>query len=212
MERKSFLLLLSGICCAAFLNACASSDEAFVAEEPLAASVCTDDLVETTNTGLGEPVICCPVGTIGQDGFCVDSPKEFNNQEQAFPEPTDVVTQGVSPELIPAPQMPEPPLVVDEEQPVPQPVEAPATVPAKADMPEPQTFVYLTAPAQKGSAYCPARANSLAWNGVQFKCCGYQKNATVVPSRSDSVCCPVGSTEARWIGKEGFDYECCAEG
>lgn len=76
----------------------------------------------------------------------------------------------------------------------------------------PDDFVYLTAPNGKGSAYCPKDANSLAWNGVQYKCCGKGLKSVEVASREDSICCPKTSSAARWVGKNVFDYECCPEG
>ena len=76
----------------------------------------------------------------------------------------------------------------------------------------PNDFVYLTAPNGKGSAYCPEHANSLAWNGIQFKCCGKGLKSVAVPSRDDSICCPAETMSARWIGKDVFDYECCPKG
>ncbi len=82
----------------------------------------------------------------------------------------------------------------------------PVPVPSKDDK------VLLSAPNNKGQAYCPKVANSLAWNGVEFQCCGNNMKAVAVPSRSDSICCPVASTEARWIGLKWNDFECCPEG
>ena len=77
---------------------------------------------------------------------------------------------------------------------------------------DPNDFVYLTAPNGKGSAYCPQHANSLAWNGVQFKCCGKGLKSVTVSSRDDSICCPTEAMSARWVGKGVFDYECCPKG
>ena len=85
-------------------------------------------------------------------------------------------------------------------------------IPAEKRTINPDDFIYLTAPNGKGSAYCPKDANSLAWNGVQYKCCGKGLKSVVVPSREDSLCCPKTSTSARWVGKNVFDYECCPEG
>ena len=205
-------ILLSGVCGVVALAACQSNDY----------PACPEGLVETTNLGMGDAVICCPVGTLGQDGYCVDAPAEFEPAPaNEVVEPETVVAEGAEPveENIDAPidltqsvEQEETPAV--QEDAVLEPVEEKEeeVVPVKPTTSVADDFVYLSALNGKGGAYCPKKANSLAWNGVQFKCCGYGLTAVEVPSRDDSICCPVGSVSARWIGEEGFDYECCPAG
>ena len=76
----------------------------------------------------------------------------------------------------------------------------------------PEDFSLLTAPNDKGKAYCPKQAVGVAWNGEEFKCCGADKAVALVPSRGDSICCPAGSEQARWVGHTWKDYECCPAG
>lgn len=76
----------------------------------------------------------------------------------------------------------------------------------------PEDFALLTAPNDKGKAYCPKQAVGVAWNGEEFKCCGADKAVALVPSRGDSICCPVGGEQARWVGHSWKDYECCPAG
>jgi len=230
--------LLSGVCGVVALAACQSNDY----------PACPEGLVETTNLGMGDSVICCPVGTLGQDGYCVDTPTQFEPAPtNEVVEPETIVAEAVEPveEDISAPidltqpavqeeatkeqetvenlqpEISAEPVEVPEEKEIVAPMPTEPVVEAKTETIEetktPTTsvaddFVYLTAPNGKGSAYCPKKANSLAWNGIQFKCCGYGLTAVEVPSRDDSLCCPMGSVSARWIGEEGFDYECCPSG
>lgn len=76
----------------------------------------------------------------------------------------------------------------------------------------PEDFTLLTAPNDKGKAYCPKQAVGVAWNGEEFKCCGADKAVALVPSRGDSICCPAGGEQARWVGHSWKDYECCPAG
>ena len=172
--------LLFAACSMLFLGACATFQDDTYAD--YADEACPQGWVETVNSGVGDKIICCPVGTIGIDGLCVDEPTSFESQPQAMPAPQDVVADAVAPKTI--------------------------TVAKSKD----EGLVLLSAPNGKGSAYCPARSNSLAWNGTSFKCCGNGMKAVVVPSRDDSICCPAASTSARWVGTKWNDYECCPEG
>ena len=198
-------ILLSGVCGVIALAACQSNDY----------QACPEGFVETNNLGMGEPVICCPFGTVGQDGFCVDTPSEFESAPtNETVEPETVVAEGT----IPAEEETSAPIDLTLSSAEEKEVQAETATsvedvtPAKPTTSVADDFVYLTAPNGKGQAYCPKKANSLAWNGIQFKCCGYGLNAVEVPSRDDSICCPIGSVSARWIGEEGFDYECCPKG
>jgi len=183
---RKIAFILSGMGMASLMIACQGTQKN--TQEVL---FCPEGFVETTNLGIGEPTICCPYGTTGQDGFCVDTPADFEqNPTIQSVEPTTIVTEGIKPEKIEA-----------------EPAQSEENQELDAG-----DFVYLTAPNGKGSAYCPKRASSLAWNGTQYKCCGYGMQAVAVPSREDSICCHTGTLEARWIGKEGFDYECCPKG
>ena len=201
-------ILLSGVCGVVALAACQNNDY----------QSCPQGFVETTNVGMGEPVICCPFGTVGQDGFCVDLPSEFEPvPTNETIEPETVVAENITPteEEKSAPIDLTQTAQEKEIQAEPQTATEPAaeiTAPSEQTTSVADDFVYLTALNGKGSAYCPKQANSLAWNGIQFKCCGYGLNAVEVPSRDDSICCPIGSVSARWIGEEGFDYACCPAG
>ena len=202
-------LFLASVCGFAALAACQSNNTVG----------CPEGFVETNNIGMGDTIICCPFGTIGQNGYCVDQPNSFEPTPNDFVEPNTVVADGLAPqnEEVQSEQTTQIPANESmqeqtEEEIIKEPVieqteekEVEATV-------DTDDFIYLTAPNGKGSAYCPKKANSLAWNGVQYKCCGYGLNSVVVPSRDDSLCCPVGSVSARWIGEKGFDYECCPKG
>ncbi len=184
--------LLSTICAMGFLAACQSS-------EPVTS--CPHGFVETTNLGMGEPVICCPLGTTGQDGFCVDTPADFEaNATTQTIQANTVVAEGVTPT----------PQTTAEPDPLPTPVIKTRKVAESAA--NASDFVYLTAPNGKGSAYCPKQANSVAWNASEFKCCGNGLTAVSVPSRDDSICCPVGTLSARWVGLQWNDFECCPAG
>ncbi len=178
MKKKNLLLAL---CSALCLVACATGHQ----NDPYgyrSDGTCPYGWVETVNSGAGDEIICCPVGTIGIDGLCVDEPNSFETQPEAMPEPQNVVTEAVATKTI--------------------------TVAKSKD----EGLVLLSAPNGRGSAYCPARSNSLSWNGTGFKCCGNGMKAVAVPSRDDSICCPAGSTSARWVGMKWNDYECCPEG
>lgn len=172
--------LLLAFCCASVLSACVISQD----EYPLdySDSVCPEGFVETPNTGRGDSSICCPAGTIGIDGLCVDEPDSFAFNSDGYPEPEDIVAQGVTLEG------------------------------TTVNLKNKETYVLLSAPNGRGSAYCPGRSNSLAWNGSEFKCCGKGMKAVVIESRDDSICCPTSSTHARWVGMKWNDYECCPEG
>ncbi|MBP5534213.1 MAG: hypothetical protein J6Y03_01750 [Alphaproteobacteria bacterium] len=165
LHKLSFILL--GIITIGALTACQSSEF----------ELCPEGFEETQNIGYGEDLICCPYGTTGVDGMCVEEEKKAPVQT----EQNNIYT--------------------------PKEESTPQTL-----LIVPDDFVYLTAPNEKGSAYCPQEAGSLAWNGIQFKCCGKELNSVVVPSREDSLCCPQESSSARWIGKSAFDYECCPKG
>ena len=176
MKKKTLLFALCSVLC---LCACTSTqdDYADYGDAP-----CPQGWVETVNSGEGDEIICCPVGTIGINGMCEDGPNSFEIQNDGMLESEDIVADAVAPRTI--------------------------TVAKSKD----EGLVLLSAPNGKGSAYCPARSNSLAWNGIQFKCCGNGMKSVVVPSRDDSICCPVTSTSARWVGMKWNDYECCPEG
>ena len=178
MKKTTLLFALGAVF---VLSACVSSDDDLNWNN-YGDEACPKGWVETANTGNGDAIICCPVGTIGVDGMCVDQPNVFDPQPQEWPEPQDVVAQSA-------------------------PVQA-RTVQADTNT----QFVLLSAPNGKGSAYCPDRSNSLAWNGSQFKCCGKGMKSVVIPSREDSICCPASSDSARWVGTKWNDYECCPEG
>ena len=67
----------------------------------------------------------------------------------------------------------------------------------------------LKAPNGKGIYCCPKSANSLAWNGEDYQCCGKGLVATVIPERDDSICCPKGTKRAYWNKEKGFlSYTC----
>ena len=183
MKKRTLLFALSSILC---LCACVVAKQEGYRQESYSRDyteeVCPRGWVETVNTGIGDATICCPVGTIGVDGYCVDEPISFETRPEAMPEPQNIVTEAVAPKTI--------------------------TVAKSKD----EGLVLLSAPNGKGSAYCPERSNSLAWDGTQFKCCGNGVKSVAVPSRDDSICCPETSTSARWVGKRWNDYECCPEG
>jgi len=184
-------LFLAGVCGFAALAACQSNHSAS----------CPMGFVETNNIGMGDAVICCPFGTVGQDGYCVDESQNFApTPTNDIVEANSVVADGFIPLEEPI-QQTQPEVA---EKSIEEPVEEKIVVEEKEEAPTVDTdaFAYLTAPNGKGSAYCPKKANSLAWNGVQYKCCGYGLNATEIPSREDSICCPVGSVSARWIGEK----------
>ena len=67
----------------------------------------------------------------------------------------------------------------------------------------------LKAPNGKGIYCCPNSANSLAWNGEAYQCCGDGFAATVVPERDDSICCPKGTKRAFWIKSKGSLFYTC---
>ena len=195
-------LFLAGVCGFAALAACQNNHS----------TGCPMGFIETTNIGMGDTIICCPFGTIGQDGYCVDESQNFvPTPTNDIVEPNSVVAEG----YIPQEEAVQQTQTEVAEKPTEEPIEEKKVVKEKEAAPatvDTDSFAYLTAPNGKGSAYCPKKANSLAWNGVQYKCCGYGLNAVEVPSRGDSICCPIGSVSARWVGEKGFDYECCPKG
>ena len=232
--------VLLGIVVIGAIVACQTSDTV----------LCMDGTVETPNTGVGAAIICCPAGSIGMDGLCIEEEKEVAVEkvtketqtvtetiktetqnavtiaENSAEETTKTVEEQVSQTTEIVIQTPDVAAAEQEEQPAEaeeiaeQPTEQiqDEEVSSESRMEEqevivdPNDFVYLTAPNGKGSAYCPQQANSLAWNGAQFKCCGKGLKSVVVPSRDDSLCCPAETISARWVGKSVFDYECCPKG
>lgn len=226
VQRLTSILLGVGVI--ATIVACQSNEKTF----------CPDGFVDTQNFGSGEPFICCPYGSTAQDGMCFE---EVTEAQAEFEEPQQEVVvkqeiqEPVTPEIVePQPVAQESALQAEAEATAAATAAVAAAVATqeevadqqeeeKQEVPEvkvesnqatinPDDFIYLTAPNGKGSAYCPKNANSLAWNGVKFKCCGKGLKSVVVPSREDSLCCPKGTTSARWIGQNVFDYECCPEG
>lgn len=216
MKRtRDIAFVLTTVAAVSLIAACQSAKEE---EQLLQNAVCPEGFVETTNIGMGDEIICCPYGTTGQDGYCVDTPMDYQPAPSEYPQTDTIVDTGFalqpdqSETQAPSEEQTKPtePAEFDARTTPAEPAEsafAPAQVTQVAG-----EFVYLTAPNGKGSAYCQKRANSLAWNGIQYKCCGYGLTSTVVPSRDDSICCPVGSTSARWVGTAGFDYQCCPVG
>ena len=176
-----------------------------VACQPAETVFCPDGFIETQNVGYGDSFICCPYGTTGVDGMCVNEETQADSNfveqdNQIMVAESQVSDKAVEKETVIEVNIPK-------QEPAPK-----EGLTGEEYIIDPNDFVYLTAPNGKGSAYCPKNANSLAWNGVKFKCCGKGLKSVSVPSREDSLCCPQESTSARWVGKSGFDYECCPKG
>ena len=179
--KKNTLILALG--CIALLGACSFSDTDEKQTQYLGVDVCPQGWVDTPNAGMGDPIICCPEGSVAEDGLCIEAELSSETQPIDWPEDADIIVPGVDAQNKQI-------YTVDEKE----------------------GYVLLSAPNSKGSAYCPSRSNSLAWDGSSFRCCGRGMKAVVIPSRSNSICCPDTSTSARWAGAKWNDYECCPQG